>query len=96
VEITTCGTALCGKIVGGDKSSMEACGVQVIGGLKATGPGVWDGGWIYDPEAEAKYSLELKQLDINRLKITGYEGIKMFGETFVWKRAEPTFPRCKS
>jgi uncharacterized protein (DUF2147 family) len=96
VEITSCGSALCGKIVGGDASSQEACGVQVIGAAKPTGPGVWDGGWIFDPEADAKYSLEVRQLDANRLKITGYEGIKMFGETFVWTRASAEIVRCKT
>jgi uncharacterized protein (DUF2147 family) len=96
VEIIDCDGKLCGNIVAVDKKDQAVCGLQVIGAVKAKSAGRWDGGWIYDPEDEAKYDLEIVQLDDNRLKITGYEGVKLFGESFIWTRAAPTLPRCKA
>ena len=43
IEITPCGDALCGRVVWTkDASGKEACGVQILGEVKASGPGVWD------------------------------------------------------
>jgi uncharacterized protein (DUF2147 family) len=96
VEITDCDGKLCGRIVAVDKKDRSVCGLQVIGAVKAKSAGRWDGGWIYDPEDEAKYDVEIVQLDDNRLKITGYEGVKLFGESFIWKRADAALTRCKA
>src|SRR5262245_5819683 len=61
VEITQCGANLCGKVVwlkeGTDK---RGCGIQIIGNVKPVGKDTWDGGWILDPEKNAKFSVELK------------------------------------
>ena len=63
VEITQCGANLCGKVVwlkeGADK---QGCGIQIIGNVKPVGKDTWDGGWILDPEKNAKYSVELKPI----------------------------------
>ena len=35
-----------------DKKGRPLCGLQIIGDLKAGSNGVWDGGWIYDPDKD--------------------------------------------
>jgi uncharacterized protein (DUF2147 family) len=95
VEITDCNGALCGRIVwlksAGDE---EACGMQIIGNVKPVAGGKWDGGWIYDPEAKAKYDVEITPLGEQKLKILGYAGMKMLGETMTWTRAPADLKRC--
>ena len=95
VEIADCSGALCGRIVwlkaAADK---EACGMQIIGGAKPASGGRWDGGWIYDPEAKSKYDVELTPLGDGKLKVLGYAGVKMFGETMMWTRAPADLQRC--
>jgi uncharacterized protein (DUF2147 family) len=95
VEIADCGGALCGRIVWlKDAANNKACGMQVIGNVKAIAAGKWDKGWIYDPEDEARYSVEITRLGSNRLKVMGYMGSKMLSETMIWRRAPADLKRC--
>ncbi|MGD9803546.1 MAG: DUF2147 domain-containing protein [Hyphomicrobiaceae bacterium] len=95
VEITNCGSGLCGRIVWLKNASHgSACGTQVIGNVKAVGGGKWDNGWIYDPEANERYSVEITPLSGNRLKVMGYMGSKMLSETMTWRRAPADLKRC--
>jgi uncharacterized protein (DUF2147 family) len=95
VDITECGANLCGRLVclkdGGHKS---VCGTQIIGNAKPAGKDTWDGGWIYDPEKNAKYSVELKPIGSDKLRVLGYMGSKMFSETMIWKRPTTELKRC--
>lgn len=70
------------------------CGLQVIGDLRGFPGGVWDEGWIYDPEKGESFSLELRLKSADTLQVTGYLGVKWLSETYLWKRAAPTAPRC--
>jgi uncharacterized protein (DUF2147 family) len=95
IEITPCGDALCGRLVWTkDSSSKEACGVQILGEVKSSGSGVWDKGWIFDPEENSKYSVELKPLAGDKLRVVGYLGTKLFSETMTWTRAPADLQRC--
>jgi uncharacterized protein (DUF2147 family) len=96
VEISHCGGALCGRVVWlKNANDGKACGTQVIGGVKPVAGGKWDGGWIYDPEERAKYSVELTPVGANKLKVMGYQGTKFLSETFMWTRAAGgALPRC--
>jgi uncharacterized protein (DUF2147 family) len=95
VEITDCAGALCGRIVWlKDAGNKSVCGKQVIGSAKRTSAGTWDGGWIYDPERGARYSVELKLLGRDKLRVMGYMGSKMFSETYTWRRATVDLARC--
>ena len=97
VEITKCGANLCGKLVWlKDAANKGTCGTQIIGNVKPMGGGTWDGGWIYDPEDNAKYSVELTPMGGEKLKVVGYAGSKMLSETMIWKRAPADLPRCKA
>jgi uncharacterized protein (DUF2147 family) len=95
VEISECGANLCGRIVWlKDAGNKKGCGIQIIGNVKSVGKDTWDGGWIYDPEKNARYSVELKSVGSDRLRVTGYMGSKLFSETMIWKRAPADLARC--
>ena len=50
VEITNCGSNLCGRVVWiKDEKNAKGCGVQIIGNAKPVAGGKWDNGWIYRP-----------------------------------------------
>ncbi|MEM9357318.1 MAG: DUF2147 domain-containing protein [Pseudomonadota bacterium] len=71
------------------------CGLQVIGRLKPQQDGSWDKGWIYDPKQGKAFDVEVKRLSENGLQVKGYLGMKLLSETFVWRRVEGDFARCK-
>ncbi len=70
------------------------CGLQVIGRLKPQTNGSWDNGWIYDPKQGKSFDVELRLNGQNTLKVTGYLGVKLFSESFIWRRAPEKFERC--
>jgi uncharacterized protein (DUF2147 family) len=72
------------------------CGLPVMGNLKPQRGGIWDEGWIYDPKVGKSYDVELKLMSINMLQVTGYLGIKLLSESFIWKRAPGDLQRCES
>jgi len=95
VEITKCGPNLCGRVVWvQDAKNGKACGIQILGNVQPVAGGKWDNGWIYDPDDDAKYSVELTPMGGDRLKVLGYAGSKMFSETMTWRRAPTNLKRC--
>ncbi len=95
VEITQCGDKLCGHVAWlKDAANADACGEQILGDLKPVGGGVWDHGWIYDPDAESKYDVELTPLGPDKLRVVGYAGTKFLSETMTWKRAPADLQKC--
>ncbi|MFE0017503.1 DUF2147 domain-containing protein [Mesorhizobium sp. NPDC059054] len=71
------------------------CGLAVLSGLSPDKSGGWDGGKIYDPEEGDTYDAALKLAGSDKLTVTGYLGVKAFGQTFTWKRyALPAAQRC--
>ncbi len=107
VEITSCGGSLCGHIAwlkdpnqaNGkpmvDYKGRPLCGLQIIGDMKLKSDGSWDDGWIYDPERDEQFSVELRLKAKDQLQVHGYLGIKLMGETYQWQRAPATQARCK-
>jgi uncharacterized protein (DUF2147 family) len=94
VEISECDGKLCGRVVWlQDQKNTKACGMQVIGDAKPIGGRRWDKGWIYDPDSDDRYTVELTPMG-ERLKVVGYMGSKMFSETMIWKRAPADLKRC--
>lgn len=94
VEITRCGSRLCGKLVWlKDRAKQKACGTQIIGGVGKVGRS-WDGGWIYNPEERKKFDVELTPSGRNRLVVLGYMGTKLFSKEMVWTRAPANLDRC--
>jgi uncharacterized protein (DUF2147 family) len=95
VEIKECAGGLCGRIVWlKDAANSSVCGTQVIGSAKKTASDTWDNGWIFDPDKDARYSVELKTIGTDKLRVMGYMGSKMFSETYTWKRASAELKWC--
>jgi len=95
VEISECAGGLCGKVVWlKDAGHKGVCGTQIIGNAKPTSAGTWDGGWVYDPDRGARYSVELKLMGSDKLRVLGYMGSKAFNETYIWKRPSTDLVRC--
>jgi uncharacterized protein (DUF2147 family) len=95
IEIKECGGALCGHVVWvKDGSDAKGCGRQIIGDAQPVKTGVWDNGWIYSPEKKKRYDVELKAMDGDKLRVTGYAGSKFFSKTMIWKRAPADLERC--
>jgi uncharacterized protein (DUF2147 family) len=96
VEIVKCGEALCGKVVWvADQSNSKGCGLQILGDVKPMGDGTFDEGWIYDPDKDAKFDVEIVPQG-DKLKIVGYAGVKLFSQTFTWTKAPGDLQRCQS
>ena len=76
------------------KRGQPICGLQVIGDLRGFPGGVWDEGWIYDPEKGESFSVELRLKSPDTLQVTGYLGVKWLSETYLWKRSAPIAPGC--
>jgi uncharacterized protein (DUF2147 family) len=70
------------------------CGLQIVGDAKPQRDGSLDQGWIYDPEKGERYSVEISLISPNILRVHGYLGIKLLGETLTWKRATGSLARC--
>ena len=100
VEITPCGNRLCGRVVWlknpehKSRSGKRICGTQILGDLRKEGAHAWGEGWIYNPEDEERFSAAIELANANTLRVTGYLGFRMLGETFTWKRATTTLERC--
>jgi len=61
-------------------------GLPLIQGFKYAGDGVWSDGTIYDPRNGKTYSCKMTMMMDGRLKVRGYVGISLFGETEIWTR----------
>jgi uncharacterized protein (DUF2147 family) len=108
VEIAPCsdpggnpaGNRLCGRVVWlknpehRSVSGKRVCGAQVLGDLRKEGRNQWDSGWIYNPEDEERFSAALELANPDTLKVTGYLGIRLLGETFTWRRATTSLQPC--
>ena len=93
VQISRCGSGLCGKIVWLKNTAHKSvCGTRVIGGGKRVGNS-YDTGWIYSPERRKKYSVEITPQG-GTLKVMGYAGSKMLSKTMIWRRAPSSLKRC--
>ena len=94
IQVSKCGSGLCGRIVWlKNKTHESICGTAIIGGGKKVGSS-YDTGWIYSPEKGRKFDVELKLLNENKLRVKGYVGTKLLSKTFVWNRAPGNLELC--
>jgi uncharacterized protein (DUF2147 family) len=95
VEIKDCGGKLCGYLAWvKDPKDSYGCGAQLIGDVQPVGRSTWDNGWIYDPDRDGKYDVEIKLISADQLRVTGYAGLKFLSETMTWKRAPADLKKC--
>jgi uncharacterized protein (DUF2147 family) len=99
VEIAPCADKLCGTIVQvlGNRSmrdpSLEmvpadprpALGMKILMDLTPTGDGAWSGS-VYNRENGKTYSCVVTLLETGQLKVRGYVGLPLFGQTSIWRR----------
>jgi uncharacterized protein (DUF2147 family) len=72
------------------------CGLPVLGDLEQLSGGGFDNGWVYDPKEGKSYSVALDLIGPDKLKVTGYKGMKFLGKSFIWTRAPNDLPSCAS
>jgi len=77
-----------------DQSNAKGCGLEILGNVRPMTDGSYDEGWIYDPDKDAKFDVQLIPLRDGTLKVVGYKGIKFFSQSFIWRRAPADLPRC--
>lgn len=95
IEIKQCGDKLCGHVVWvKDPAEQEGCGLQILGDVTSSGGGVWGDGWIFSPERQKNYNVELKPQSDGTLKVTGYAGVKFLSRTMIWTKAPADLKRC--
>jgi uncharacterized protein (DUF2147 family) len=93
IEISQCGEALCGWIVGIDRAATEPmptdvngnpqCGLTIITDEKPEGDGTWLG-QITDPRDGDRYQAKLWVDDGGNLHLRGFIGIPLLGATQTW------------
>jgi uncharacterized protein (DUF2147 family) len=54
--------------------------------------GEFSGGYAYNPRDGKTYRCQVKIIDRDTIKIRGYVGIPLFGESQIWKRARVVAP----
>ena len=95
IEFKACGNKLCGRVVWvRDGAPPEACGTEIIGDASPVGDGVWDGGWILDPQIGEKFDVQVTKLSDGEVQVMGYLGSKDLSRTFLWKKASSSLKRC--
>lgn len=96
IEIKKCGSKLCGMIVWAKKKAdlKKGCGKKLIGNLRPLGKKTWGQGWIYSPEKQRRFDLEITPLSRTKLQLLGYMGSKLFSKKMIWSRAPANLARC--
>jgi uncharacterized protein (DUF2147 family) len=78
------------------RRSTPLCGLQIIGDLSKPATGMrYNGGWIYNPEDGGKFDVDVRPVSKDQLEVHGFLGIRLLGESFIWRRAPPNQERCK-
>lgn len=61
-------------------------GIVLIWKLRSEGDGSFEDGYVYNPRDGKTYRFDAEIIDKNTLKIRGYAGISLFGQSQIWKR----------
>jgi uncharacterized protein (DUF2147 family) len=95
IAIDRCGDALCGRIVGIDRTPMDPmptdvngrsqCGLTIITDEKPTANGTWIG-QITDPRNGDTYQAKLWLDGSGNLHLRGFIGIPLLGSTQIWRK----------
>jgi uncharacterized protein (DUF2147 family) len=70
------------------------CGLQIIRDLKQSDPTTWSDGSVYDPDSGKTYHVKLTMEGADTLRLRGYIGIPLLGESQLWRRAPADLPLC--
>ncbi|HXZ02997.1 MAG TPA: DUF2147 domain-containing protein [Stellaceae bacterium] len=69
------------------------CGLTMLGDFRLLEPQRWGDGWIYDPDSGKTYHATLA-VEGETLRLRGYVGIPLFGETQRWTRPDGSYGSC--
>jgi uncharacterized protein (DUF2147 family) len=69
------------------------CGLTVMRDLVKIDNG-FDNGSIYNPKDGKSYDVALDLVSADKLKVTGYKGMRFLGKSFIWTRAPADLPAC--
>lgn len=112
IQISTAADGtLQGRIVGGNepgkldsknpdpaKRTLALRGQVILSGLKYDGTGKWSGGTIYKPADGKSYKCKVELLADGTLKVRGFIGVSLLGQSQVWTRYTGTsmdLPKAK-
>jgi uncharacterized protein (DUF2147 family) len=70
------------------------CGLQIISNLRRSDPTTWGDGAVYDPDSGKTYHVKLTMVGADKLRLRGYIGIPLLGESQLWRRAPADLPLC--
>jgi len=70
------------------------CGLYVVKDFKKQGDGTWGDGTVYIPDHGMTVSGYAQVLGPNRVKVTGYFLLPIFGSSEVWTRVTGEIPTC--
>jgi uncharacterized protein (DUF2147 family) len=59
----------------------QLCGLTILWGLQADGPGHWSNGSLYDPQDGNTYDVTAERTDPDRISARVYRGVPLFGRT---------------
>ena len=96
VELYPCSAGLCGRVAGivqfdadgappQDLHGRSRCHLPLITGGRVNANGVWDSR-ITNPDDDKTYTITLQVEADGRLRMRGYIGLPLFGETVYWTR----------
>ena len=72
------------------------CGLEVVTGFKKQTGDSWGDGTVYVSDEGASYSGKAEVLSATQIKVTGYIGFAVFGESEVWTKVTKPFDRCST
>ena len=70
------------------------CGMYVVRDFKKQSGGTWGDGTVYIPDHGITVSGYAQILGSNRVKVTGYFLLPIFGSSEVWTRVKGALPTC--
>jgi uncharacterized protein (DUF2147 family) len=70
------------------------CGMTILGDFHETEPHHWEDGWIYDPDSGKTYHATMTLEDNGTLRLRGYIGIPLLGESQHWTRSDGSLGKC--
>jgi uncharacterized protein (DUF2147 family) len=70
------------------------CGMTILGDFHETEPRHFEDGWIYSPDSGKTYHATMTLEENGTLRLRGYVGIPLFGESQHWTRADGSLGKC--
>jgi uncharacterized protein (DUF2147 family) len=75
--------------------SRFVCGLVVVTGFKKQPDGTWANGTVYVPDLGTSFSGYAEVLSANKVKVSGYMLLPIFGSSEVWTRMPRKPPTCE-